>query len=124
MDRKALIREYKESRRPMGVYRVHNTVNDKSFVGTSIDLPSMLNRQRAQLRMGRHPNPALQKDWNQLGADGFEFEILDTLTVPERTDYDPTQDLRALEELWLEKLSPFGDRGYNPEPKRTAGQNR
>lgn len=63
----------------MGVYRVHNTVNDKSFVGTSIDLPSMLNRQQAQLRMGRHPNPALQRDWNQLGADGFEFEILDTL---------------------------------------------
>ena len=26
MDRKALIREYKESRRPMGVYRVYNTV--------------------------------------------------------------------------------------------------
>ncbi len=113
MDRKALICEYKESLRPMGVYRVHNIVNDKSFVGTSTDLPSMLNRQQAQLRMGRHPNLALQRDWNQLGADGFEFEILDTLTVTERSDYDPTQDLRALEELWLEKLSTFGDRRHS-----------
>ena len=27
---------------------------------------------------------------------------------------------RALEELWLDKLKPFGDRGYNPEPKCAA----
>ena len=120
MDRKALIREYKETRRPMGVYRVRNTVNGKSFIGTSKDLPAMLNRQQSQLRMGGHPNRALQKDWAEYGAEAFEFEVLDTLTIPERADYDPTADLRALEELWLDKLSPFGDRGYNTEPKRAA----
>ena len=120
MDRKALIREYKESRRPMGVYRVYNTVKRKSLIGASNDLPSMLNRQQAQLRMSVHPNRELQRDWNELGADAFEFEVLDTLTAPEQGDHDPTQDLRALEELWLDKLSPFGDQGYNNEPKRTA----
>lgn len=120
MDRKALIREYKESRRPMGVYRVYNTVKRKSFIGTSNDLPSMLNRQQAQLRMGAHPNRELQRDWNELGADAFEFEVLDTLTAPEQGDHDSTQDLRALEELWLDKLSLFGDQGYNHEPKRPA----
>jgi hypothetical protein len=120
MDKKALIREYKESRRPMGVFRVHNKVHDKSFVGKSVDLPAMLNRQQSQLRMGGHPNRALQKDWNELGAEAFAFEVLDTLTIPERTDYDPAADLRALEELWLDKLSPFGERGYNTEPKRPA----
>jgi hypothetical protein len=120
MDRKALIREYKESRRPMGVYRVYNTVKGKSFVGTSNDLPSMLNRQQAQLRMSVHPNRELQRDWDELGADAFEFEILDTLTASEQGDQDPTQDLRALEELWLDKLTPFGDQGYNHEPKHSA----
>jgi len=29
----------------MGVYRVHNTVNDKSLVGKSRDLPAILNRE-------------------------------------------------------------------------------
>jgi hypothetical protein len=80
----------------------------------------MLNRQQSQLRLSAHPNRELQRDWNELGADAFEFEILDTLTMPERADYDPTQDLRALEELWLDKLSPFGNNGYNREPKRAA----
>ena len=49
--------------------------------------------------------------------EAFEFEILDTLTPPERPDYNPKDDLKALEALWLDRLSPFGERGYNPEPK-------
>ena len=120
MDRKALIREYKETPRPMGVYQVRNTANGKLLVGASVDLPSILNRHRAQLRMGGHPNRALQKDWAEFGPEAFEFEVLDTLTPPERPGYDPSDDLRALEALWLDKLSPFGERGYNTQPKRGA----
>ena len=120
MDRKALSRQYKETRRPMGVYRVRNTANGKSLVGVSNDLPSMLNRQRAQLRLNAHNVRALQKDWNELGPAVFEFEILDTLQAPEQPDYDPSEDLRVLEELWLEKLSPFDERGYNKKPKPRA----
>jgi hypothetical protein len=73
MDRKELIRQYKETPRPMGVFRVHNTVADRSFVGTSRDLPSMLNRQRFQLEHGSHPNRELQEDWDRLGAAAFAF---------------------------------------------------
>jgi len=120
MDKKALTREYKESRRPMGVYQIRNTANGKLLVGVSVDLPSILNRHRAELRMGGHRNRELQKDWAEFGPEAFEFEVLDTLTPPERPDYDPSGDLRALEELWLEQLSPFGERGYNATPKRTA----
>lgn len=119
MDKKALIREYKQNRRPMGAYRVHNTVKDKSLVGVSTDLPSILNRQRAQLKLGAHRNRALQQDWNALGPDAFAFEVLDEIKPPDEPDYDPTDDLRVLEELWLEKLEPFDDRGYNARPKRT-----
>ncbi|HEX4966238.1 MAG TPA: GIY-YIG nuclease family protein [Thermoanaerobaculia bacterium] len=120
MDKKALTREYKESWRPMGVYQVRNTVNGKLLVGASVDLPAILNRHRAELRMGGHRNRELQKDWAELGPEAFEFEILDTLTPPERPDYDPKEDLRVLESLWLDKLSPFGERGYNAKPKGAA----
>ena len=34
----------------MGVYHVRNTVNDKSLVGSSTNVPAMLNRHLAQLR--------------------------------------------------------------------------
>jgi hypothetical protein len=120
MDKKALLREYKETPRPMGVYQIRNTVNGKLLVGVSVNLPAILNRHRAALRMGSHQNRELQKDWAAFGAEAFEFEVLDTLTPPERPNYKPSDDLRALEELWLDNLSPFGERGYNPEPKRPA----
>lgn len=120
MDKKALAREYRESRRPMGVYQIRNTVNGKLLVGASADLPSILNRHRAELRAGGHRNRGLQEDWSEFGPEAFAFEVLDTLTPPERPDYDSSGDLRALEELWLDKLSPFGERGYNIKPRQVA----
>jgi hypothetical protein len=120
MDKKALSREYRETRRPMGVYCIRNTANGKLLVGKSTDLPSILNRQRAQLRSGAHLNPTLQKDLVEYGAEAFEVEVLDTLEAPAQADYDPSADLLTLEQMWLDKLSPFGSRGYNPEPKRAA----
>ena len=117
MNRKALIRAYKETRRPMGVYRVHNTRDDRSFVGRSVDLPSILNRERTALRFGMHSNVELQRDWNALGPDAFVFEVLDTIKPPdEQPDYDPTDDLRVLESLWLDRLQPYGVRGYKSRP--------
>ena len=117
-DRKALARAYTETPRPMGVFRVRNTTNEKALVGASKDLPAILNRHRAQLRLGAHPNKVLQRDWNALGPDAFAFEVLDTLTPPaDAPDYDPAGDLRVLEALWLERLAPYEERGYNARPR-------
>ena len=112
MDRRTLKREYKQTRRPMGVYRVRNTVNDRSLVGSSVDLPSILNRQGAQLRGQAHGNRALQRDWNELGPGAFAFEVLDTIEPRENAEYDPRDDLRALLELWREKLRSTGEQLY------------
>lgn len=117
MNRKALSRAYKETRRPMGVYQVRNTRDGRVLVGRSVDLPAILNRERTQLQFGGHRNRELQRDWNELGPDAFAFEVLDTLEVPDGPPgYDPADDLRMLEALWLEKLEPFGERGYTPRP--------
>ena len=116
MDRKALIRKYKETPKTAGVFRVRNLTNEKALVGSSADVPSAVNRERAQLRTGTHMTLPLQSDWVALGADAFAIEILDTLAPPaDKPDWDPTDDLRELERMWLEKLRPFGDRGYNVE---------
>ena len=116
-DRKAKIREYKETHQPMGVYRILNKVNGKSLIGSSVNLPAMLNRCRAQLGFGSHPNRILQQEWREYGPEAFEFEALETLDPSDDPAYDPAADLCVLEELWLEKLSPYGDKGYNKPPK-------
>jgi hypothetical protein len=91
VDRKALIREYKERRPVMGVYQVRNLTNGKVLIGSSTDVPAMLNRQQAQLRLGMHPNRQLQLDWQTLGPDAFAFEVLDTLTPPMRASSTRTR---------------------------------
>lgn len=80
----------------------------------------MLNRQHAQLQMGAHPNRQLQADWRSHGASAFAFEVLDTMTPSDEAGYDPTADLRTLEAMWLAKVAPFGELGYNTEPKSEA----
>jgi hypothetical protein len=112
-DRKALIRQYKLTPRSMGVGAVRNTTSDKALVVAGRDLSALLNRHQAQLRLNAHGNRALQADWNTLGPGAFEFVVLDTLTPKDAPDYDPTEDLRTLEELWLERLNPFEPAGYH-----------
>lgn len=79
MDKRTLKREYKEAEIPVGIYRVWNKQSDRSLVGSSVNLPAILNRSRVELRAGGHRNRELQSDWNALGEEAFVFEILDTL---------------------------------------------
>jgi len=120
MDKRAAKREFKEAKIAAGVYRVHNVVEDRSLVGASINVSAILNRHRAGLRMGAHENKELQRDWNRLGEAGFVFEVVDTLTETDRPGIDLKRELAALEQLWLERLAPYGERGYNSRPKRVS----
>lgn len=113
LDRKALIQQYKDTPRTAGVGAVRNTANGKVLLVAGADLPALLNRHQAQLRLHAHANRALQSDWNGLGADAFEFVVLDTLAPKDAPGYDPAEDLHTLEELWLEKLSPYEPAGYH-----------
>ena len=97
----------------MGVFLIRNNLNDKVFLGSGLDLRGTINRHKFQLRNGSHPNKSLQTDWNQLGSDGFAFEIVDELTPRPDAVLDYKKELSFLEKLWLERLQPFGDRGYN-----------
>ena len=98
------MRQYKETPRPAGVYCVRHTSSGRVLLGSSVDAPAMLNRIRAQLRMKGYPLPALQRDWDVDGPDGFDFEVVDLLPPSQTPDEDVTDDLATLEALWREKL--------------------
>ena len=97
-----------------GVFLIRNNLNDKVFLAAGVDLHGLINRNKFQLTDGSHANRQLQADWHELGSNNFAFEIVDELR-PGAGD-DPRAEVETLEKLWLEKLKPFGERGYN-EPK-------
>jgi len=80
---------------------------------SSLNLEGRLNRHKFQLSTGLHPNGKLQKDWNEFGAEAFVFEILELVKVKDDPDFNLEDELTLLEQIWTEKLNPFGEKGYN-----------
>jgi group I intron endonuclease len=109
MDKSEIKRAYKQTKRPMGVYRIINSHNDKVFIGFGTDLAARFNRHKAELKFGSHRNRELQEMWNSFGESAFEFEILDVLDHEEKTQASPNEELHILAEMWIQKLKKAGD---------------
>jgi predicted transcriptional regulator len=115
-ERTAAKRRYKENPPPAGVFRITNKANGKIFIGKGMNVQGKLNGQQSQLKWGSHRNRGMQEDWNHFGPEQFSFEVLDYLPPPTDPRQDPQADLDALEQLWLSKLEPYGEKGYNDTP--------
>jgi hypothetical protein len=113
MDKKEIREQYKRLPPDMGIYEVKNLASGKVLIGRALDLKGKLNSERFQLKNNLHRNQELQKDFNELGAERFSFAVLDRLPARESPDHDPGQELKELEEIWLDKLQPYGERGYH-----------
>jgi len=109
MDKSAIKKAYKQAKQPMGVYRIRNSQNDKSYIGFATDLPARFNRHKAELKFGSHQNRELQEIWNSFGESAFEFEILDVLEHEENTQGNPDEELQILAEMWIQKLKKAGE---------------
>jgi hypothetical protein len=120
--RKDLKSKYKSAGTPAGVFQVRNLINGKIFLGIAQNLPGILNSNRFQLTAGNHPNASLQAEWKQYGPNAFAFEILDELTLSDDGRVNIRTELSELEDLWLEKLKPYGDQGYHQHRKRIKEQ--
>ena len=97
----------------MGVFQIRNKTNGKVFIDSSNNVPGKINRHRFALNAGQHASKSLQADWNELGESAFEFETIEPLEPRDDLGYDYRSDLKTLEELWLDKVRPFGRNGYN-----------
>ena len=116
--RAELKRAYKEAPRQAGVYQIKNLESGKVFLGSSTNLHGPLNRHRFMLSINRHPNAALQADFDRLGADAFAFEILEVVKPSDDPAFNLDDELTLLEQIWLEKLGLPGEHGYNAGPIR------
>lgn len=114
MDRKQAKAEYKQALTPMGIVRVRNLTNDRSYIVASKNTRGTMNSLRFQLSAGSFPkSEELCRDWKALGEAQFVIEVVDELAPVDDPSHDYAADLRELEALWLQKLEPYGERGYH-----------
>jgi hypothetical protein len=114
--RKELKDEYKQKAPEMGVFQIRNIKNGKLFIGSTTTLGTIWNSQKFQLELNGHTNKELQAAWNAMGADAFVFEVLHTLKPNEERTQNPRDEARALEQMTIEDLQPFGEKGYHKQP--------
>ncbi len=115
--RNELKREYRERKKPAGVFQIRNRANGKVLLGSSLNLEGPLNAHKFMLSIGRHRNEVLQKEWNEFGPEQFVFEILEVVKVTDDPNFNISDELTLLEQIWLEKIQPFGEKGYNTDNK-------
>ena len=118
--RSALKQQAREARPEAGVYQIRNLRTGKVLVESTLNLKT-LNGRRMELARGAHRNARLQADVRELGSDAFAFELLEVLAEPEEGLVYRRDALKRLEASWLERLRPYGDRGYNDGPYPPGG---
>lgn len=116
--RKELKEEYKQMKFKMGVFQIKNNINGKIFIGSSLDLKAIWFAQKLQLDMGMHQNSELQKDWNEFGSENFSYEILDEIKESKDKPIDYKKEIKTLEDMIINDLQPFEEKGYNKKPKK------
>jgi hypothetical protein len=109
MDRSAIKKTYKQNSRAMGIYRITNTGNNKMYIGFGADIQARLNRHKAEMKFGDHRTRELQEAWNESGGSALLFEVLDVLDQNKDSGVDPADELRALAEIWIQKLKKSGN---------------
>ena len=110
---KQLKDEYKLRKFKIGVFQIRNLVNNKIFIGSSVNLDAIWNRTKSELKLEGHRNESLQKEWKEFGEQNFKFEILSEIEQKDGDKIDYNKEAKKLEEMFIDELQPFLDKGYN-----------
>lgn len=107
-ERRKLSREARDAFPAMGVYAIRNQATGKVHVGSSRNAPGTLNRIQFELRLGTHPDKALQRAW-QRAPSLFAFEVLELLKERSDPAFDYASELSDMEQMYRTELCPGSD---------------
>lgn len=103
-NRKALLQAYKERRKQIGVFAVRCQAAGCSWVGVSRNLDSQQNGLWFTLRLGSHPDRALQSCWKGNGEAEFTYEVLEVIEEEGLSAYQLGAALKERRTAWKDEL--------------------
>lgn len=96
------------------IYQILNTVNNKRYIGRTINWRGRKSNHKGSLRKNKHHSAHLQHAWNKYGEDSFLFEVIEECEnhkLPEREGY------------WITFYSSTSaEYGYNIDKVTTRGE--
>jgi len=91
------------------IYSVTNNVNNKTYIGQSIDVE----RRWLQHKYGKG-NIILRNAIKKYGVENFTFTVLETINPDNKSKEQITEELTILEQKWFDLKQPFlRENGYN-----------
>lgn len=95
----------------IAIYKIINLINNKVYIGSSINLEIRLKNHKAKLRNNHHSNQYLQRSWDKYGENNFKFEIIEECKK---------EEIINKEQYWIDYYKSYDENnGYNLSP--TAG---
>ena len=93
------------SEKKVGIYQIENKVNNKKYIGKSVDIIHRLWHHKNLLKKNKHINKLLQLDWNNYGEENFCFSIIKECL---------NEKLNCFEEYYIEYYNSYkSEYGYN-----------
>lgn len=90
----------------LGVYKIKNKINDKLYIGSSVDINLRFKAHLNSLRNNKHKNIYLQRAWNKYGEENFEFSIIECV--------ENIDSLIEVEQKYLDGFKSYSkENGYN-----------
>lgn len=90
---KILIEKYK-----IGIYCIENTLNNKKYIGSSVNIYNRILKHRSLLRNLKHENIILQNSWVKNKEESFICYVLEECNE---------EDLLHREQYWINKLNSY-----------------
>jgi len=102
-ERRQLARRARDAFPPMGIYAIRNRSSGQVRIASSRNVPGAINRAGFELRMGSHPDKALQADWKRDPA-AISFEVIELVKKRADPGFDYAAELSALEAFYRVEL--------------------
>jgi group I intron endonuclease len=96
-----------------GIYKIECIANNKTYVGSAVDLDRRWKRHLNELRTNKHVNVIMQNAFDKYGENTFIFTIIEIV--------NDISVLKKFEQFYLDTIKPFGKYGFNINTIATGG---
>jgi len=87
----------------IGIYKITNIINNKCYIGSSVDIVGRWYHHKTTLKFNKHHSIKLQRSYNKYGSDNFKYEIVEECE---------TELLLIREEYYINLFDCYNN-GYN-----------
>lgn len=87
----------------IGIYKITNKLNEKSYVGLSVDIEHRWKEHKSQYSWERESGKTLYKAMKKYGVENFTFEVLEECSK---------EELKQKERYWISAIDSYKN-GYN-----------